>query len=226
MVGGDLALQIAAKALRKACRILPPHVADSVEEIYDDMVFTSAVGELADVVAEGIPPHNVRVAEDIAYAKTAAYTFEAPLLIGATLAEADPDIGSALRSFARNAGISYQIRDDILGIFGDETGSGKSVTSDLVRRKASFVLIRAQQVGAWAEVDHVLSEAGKGHDFVQARRLLKEAGCLQWCEELAWDHQQRAIQALHSVPASLRRSLLENCNDLWVPQLTSKGAGA
>jgi geranylgeranyl diphosphate synthase type I len=67
----------------------------------------------------------------VARYKTAAYTVERPLHLGAALADAPPDVVEALREFGRDLGVAFQLRDDLLGVFGDSTATGKPVGDDL-----------------------------------------------------------------------------------------------
>src|SRR5690606_11822028 len=76
------------------------------------------------------------------YLKTATYTYEASLQLGAALAGA-PDEGlKVLTDYSIPAGIAFQIQDDILGMFGDEEKLGKPADSDLKEGKMNFLTIK------------------------------------------------------------------------------------
>lgn len=71
--------------------------------------------------------------------KTAQYTFVGPLLVGANLANASDRLLLHLKAFGENLGIAYQIQDDILGCFGEENETGKSVNRDIAEGKNTLL---------------------------------------------------------------------------------------
>lgn len=77
---------------------------------------------------------------DMYKCKTAWYSVAGPLVLGAILSGADNEFIDKLCEFGINAGIAFQIKDDILGIFGDEKVLGKSVTSDICEGKKTILL--------------------------------------------------------------------------------------
>lgn len=76
--------------------------------------------------------------------KTAAYTVERPLHIGAALGGANADIVAALRRYGRCIGLAFQLRDDLLGVFGDPQVTGKPAGGDLVEGKKTVLLALAR----------------------------------------------------------------------------------
>ena len=72
--------------------------------------------------------------------KTARYTIEGPLHLGALLAGGSPELATALTSYALPIGIAFQIQDDILGIYGDEELLGKPVGSDIREGKITLLV--------------------------------------------------------------------------------------
>ncbi len=68
--------------------------------------------------------------------KTAAYTVERPLHLGAALAGADADLIAAYRAFGADIGIAFQLRDDLLGVFGDPGGDRQTVRRRPARGQA------------------------------------------------------------------------------------------
>ena len=81
--------------------------------------------------------------------KTAAYTVERPLHIGAALGGAPADTIAALRRYGRSIGLAFQLRDDLLGVFGDPQVTGKPAGDDLVEGKKTVLLAvaRAELMG-------------------------------------------------------------------------------
>ncbi|WP_105567419.1 polyprenyl synthetase family protein [Microbacterium halophytorum] len=85
----------------------------------------------------------------IASYKSARYSVQQPLVIGAALAGGDADQLDALRSFGLPVGLAFQLRDDVLGVFGDEAETGKPAGDDLREGKRTLLvaLTRAQLTG-------------------------------------------------------------------------------
>jgi geranylgeranyl diphosphate synthase, type I len=77
--------------------------------------------------------------------KTASYTVRAPVLIGARLAGASDEACRALEAFAAPLGVAFQLRDDILGTFGDPASTGKPPFSDLRRGKRTALIAEASR---------------------------------------------------------------------------------
>ena len=98
-------------------------------------------GQLVDVLTaetgpEGLPGHAVMTDEAIEAGydlKTGSYTVRGPCRIGAALAGARPDQVQSLLDFAQPLGIAFQLRDDLLGTFGDPAATGKPAGNDLRR---------------------------------------------------------------------------------------------
>src|SRR4030042_6751265 len=77
--------------------------------------------------------------------KTASYTIDGPLQIGAILAGANLKTLKKLSSYAFPLGIAFQIQDDILGMFGDSKKTGKPVGADLREGKQTLLIIEARK---------------------------------------------------------------------------------
>ena len=97
----------------------------------------------------GDPEAAAADAEVVNRYKTAAYTVERPLHIGAALGGAGADTVAALRRYGRSIGLAFQLRDDLLGVFGDSAVTGKPAGGDLVEGKQTVLLAlaRADLVG-------------------------------------------------------------------------------
>jgi geranylgeranyl diphosphate synthase type I len=76
--------------------------------------------------------------------KTAAYTVERPLHLGAALAGASTETIAALRSYGADIGVAFQLRDDLLGVYGDPAVTGKPAGDDLLEGKRTLLLATAR----------------------------------------------------------------------------------
>src|SRR6478672_1326570 len=97
--------------------------------------------------------------------KTAAYTVERPLHLGAELAGASAETVAALRHYGADIGVAFQLRDDLLGVYGDPAVTGKPTGDDLLEGKRTLLLATARAALAGdpqplAELDAGVGSAG------------------------------------------------------------------
>ncbi|MEU7531226.1 polyprenyl synthetase family protein [Saccharothrix sp. NPDC042600] len=126
---GDLALAWADDALVTAG--LPADGLARAWTPWQAMRTEMIAGQHLDLLAVARREESLEETLRVARYKTAAYTVERPLHLGAALADAEPAVLSALRVFGHDIGVAYQLRDDLLGVFGDPEVTGKPVDDDL-----------------------------------------------------------------------------------------------
>jgi geranylgeranyl diphosphate synthase type I len=129
--------------------------------------------------------------------KTAALV-GASLAIGALVGGAGPAPTAALQRFGEEMGLAFQIRDDILGIWGDPEVTGKPAGNDLLRRKKSLPILYAlnhERVGEQFET--LLSASPEPGHLARALTLLEQAGARPYAESLIHTHHQAGIDALY-----------------------------
>ena len=102
-------------------------------------------GQLLDISLEAAGSESVELANSVNRYKTAAYTIERPLHLGAAIAGASEDLIAAFRGYGQDIGIAYQLRDDQLGVFGDPEITGKPAGDDLREGKRTELLALALQ---------------------------------------------------------------------------------
>lgn len=115
-------------------------------------------GQYLDLHAQAARSSGVDEALTIATLKSSLYTVARPLALGAVLAGADGDALDALRAAGRCAGLAFQLRDDLLGAFGDPTLTGKPADDDLRSRKLTYLLAVAVRLADAAD-DHLSTAA-------------------------------------------------------------------
>lgn len=145
--------------------------------------------------------------------KTAAL-FKACAEIGAIVGGASDDDVEKLGSFAMNAGIAFQIVDDILGLTADEATLGKPVGSDLREEKKTMIVIHALENASQKELTALKRVLGvkdaKASDIEAANAALQSAGSIEYARQRAKDYVERATSALNSYPeTAAKRDLLE-----------------
>ena len=97
-------------------------------------------GQFLDVQGHASSDSSPETALRISRYKTAAYTVERPLHLGAALAGADDRTIAALRRYGTDLGIAFQLRDDLLGVFGDPAVTGKPAGDDLREGKLTLLV--------------------------------------------------------------------------------------
>ena len=102
-------------------------------------IFDVIGGELLDVELGFVNDLDVSPIQVYRY-KTASYSFVGPIVSGAIASAADDATTEALHDFAVSAGVAYQIQDDLLGVFGDESSTGKSTLTDLREGKQTLLI--------------------------------------------------------------------------------------
>lgn len=100
-------------------------------------------GQLLDIALEATGSEDIALANNVNRYKTAAYTIERPLHLGAAIAGADATTISAFRGYGRDIGVAFQLRDDLLGVFGDPEVTGKPAGDDLREGKRTVLLALA-----------------------------------------------------------------------------------
>ena len=187
ILAGDLALAAAVRAV--ATCGAPTGVVHRLLDLFDAALHTTAAGELADVRLS-LRGGTATLAQSLVMEeqKTSAYSFALPLQAGAVLAGAAEATVSRLEEAGRVLGIAFQLVDDLLGVFGDPTRTGKSVTSDLRAGKQTPLLTHARSTPEWDELRPYVGRDLTDEELAEARRLLTTSGSRQYVEELVEAH--------------------------------------
>ncbi|WP_369197143.1 polyprenyl synthetase family protein [Streptomyces djakartensis] len=141
VLAGDLALAWADDLLTETA-LAVPHGARLYGE-WRAMRTEMVAGQYRDLKAQASGSSSGEEALTIAELKSALYTVARPLALGASLAGADAHTVDALRAAGRCAGLAFQLRDDLLGAFGDPLLTGKPADDDLRSRKLTHLLATA-----------------------------------------------------------------------------------
>jgi geranylgeranyl pyrophosphate synthase len=187
ILAGDLAL---VGALLATARVSDdPDVAQRLLALVDEAVLETAAGELDDVRASlGVDELDERQVLRTAERKTAAYSFSLPLRAAAVLAGADEQMQARLDRLARRLGVAFQLRDDLLGVFGDEDTIGKSALSDLREGKATALVAHARTTPQWPELSTLVGDPHlTASGAARARELLVRCGARAHVEALVDD---------------------------------------
>lgn len=154
-----------------------------------------------------------RQALSVALLKSARYTVTRPLQLGATLAGADEQTIADLCAYGDAVGVAFQLRDDVLGVFGDPMVTGKSNAEDLRSGKASLLLVRALELASPDDLSVLRSCLGV-EDLDEAsvdrcRAAVLASGAVASIEALIASHLETAMGALSGIGADVATDLAE-----------------
>ncbi len=179
-----------AEALRRAKRV------------YDEMRTELMAGQYLDLSEQARGGGSIERARTVVRYKSAKYTIERPLHVGAALAGADASVFEAYSAFGLPLGEAFQLRDDVLGVFGDPRETGKPAGDDLREGKRTILIATAferatphqqslirQHLG-----DPMLDAAG----IEAMREIIDQTGALAETEQLIERGLEQALTAARS----------------------------
>ncbi|MCV7329405.1 polyprenyl synthetase family protein [Mycobacterium cookii] len=180
---------------------------------YDDMRIELAIGQFADLVNDSHSFPTLDEVLDVLRRKSGNYTVRRPLEIGGAMAGCAPEVLAALAGYGSAIGEAFQLRDDLLGVFGSQTVTGKSVDTDLTAQKATSVVVAAHQLadaGLRRQLAELMSSPALGPaDAERWRALITVSGAVQWIEQLIDERLTRALDCLDTarIPEITRAAL-------------------
>ena len=166
-------------------------------------------GQYLDVVAESAWPHvdpdrELEVALNVITYKSAKYSIEAPLAIGGSLGGASMPQMAALREFGLPLGVAFQLRDDLLGVFGDSELTGKPAGDDLIEGKRTVLVALTRRTlppSARRTVDELLGDPDLDGTQVQAlQQTIRGSGAVDEVERMIAERVDQALDALDGAP--------------------------
>jgi geranylgeranyl diphosphate synthase type I len=170
VLAGDYTLALATRALAEA-RPRPEHWSILLER-FAQMQLDAVVGQKLDVLGDG---SNL---DDVYRLKTASYTVLGPLQLGMILGAAPEWSSPELERFAASVGVAFQLRDDLIGAFGDPAITGKARGNDLVAGKRTLLVNAALELAppdAARLIRSVLGNAGAAPGLVSSALVAIEA---------------------------------------------------
>ncbi|MFF2194409.1 polyprenyl synthetase family protein [Streptomyces sp. NPDC058157] len=213
---GDLALAWSDELLHSAA--LTPAQLAAVLPLVSAMRSEVMYGQYLDVTTAGHPTTDVERALRIVRYKTAKYTVERPLHIGAALADAPDTVHEALSAYALPIGEAFQLRDDLLGVFGTPQETGKPALDDLREGKHTVLLSLALQTAGAAHREELRRLIGNREltepEAAHVRGILTGTGARQTVETMISRRREQALTALeHPAITPRARALLYHLAD-------------
>lgn len=200
---GDLLISWSDDLLERALAS-HPHAAD-VRRTYARMRRDVTTGQFLDIAEESawrVSPDDEHAdrALRVVSLKSAQYSIEQPLALGATLAGADAEQRGALRAFGHPIGMAFQLRDDVLGVFGDESVTGKPAGDDLREGKRTVLVALTRErldPSARRVLDDLLGDPElDGAQVAALQSTIVDSGALERVESMIRDYVTEADRAL------------------------------
>jgi geranylgeranyl diphosphate synthase type I len=191
---------------------LPPEALRRGQAVLDAMCAEVISGQYLDLLGQSAGDGTVDSALRVVRYKSAKYTIERPLHLGAALAgSSGGPLTAAATAYGIPLGVAFQLRDDVLGVFGDPARTGKPAGDDLRdgKRTVLVALARERATAAQREVldrglgDRSLDEAGAA----DLRSVLTGTGALAECERMIEASVAEAVRALDRAPMTRQAKL-------------------
>ncbi|MFV2173014.1 polyprenyl synthetase family protein [Actinomadura sp. LOL_016] len=161
-------------------------------------------GQHLDILEQAHGPTTAERSMRVLLYKTAKYTVERPLQVGGALAGTSPELLAVYSRFGVPVGEAFQLRDDVLGAFGDPGVTGKSDLDDFRDGKPTVLIAHAVEHATPAQRRLITSLHGSpdldGHGADRLREVLVDTGALAAVERMINEREGRAVDALATAP--------------------------
>ena len=177
---------------------------DRGRRVFDAMRAELMGGQYLDLLEQVRGDSTVESALRVARFKSAKYTIVEPLHLGAALASAPDEVFDTYTAYGMPLGEAFQLRDDVLGVFGDPSVTGKPAGDDLREGKRTVLVAMALEAATQAQADLVRRDLGSPHldpaGVDRLREVLVDTGAVQRVEELITRRTAEALSVLESAP--------------------------
>jgi geranylgeranyl diphosphate synthase type I len=209
---GDLLLSWSDELLRRCG--LPLDRVVAALDVYERCRTEVISGQFLDVSVQARGVADVDAAMTVLRYKSAKYSIERPLHIGATLAGATAEQLSELSAFGLPLGEAFQLRDDLLGVYGDPSATGKPAGDDLIEGKRTVLVALALDGApraAAARLDAALGTPLDAAQVAELQAVIDDSGAHEQVERVIGELAGRATEALRraQVDERARAVLLE-----------------
>jgi geranylgeranyl diphosphate synthase type I len=209
---GDLCL-VWSDELFDGSGVAPAAIARA-RPIFDQMRTEVTAGQYLDVLAVATRDTSLERASKIAVYKSAKYTVERPILLGGALAGADEALMASYSAYGLPLGEAFQLRDDMLGVFGDPAVTGKPAGDDLREGKRTYLIavaIASATPAARERIGALLGNPALDQSGVATlREIITSTGALSKVEARIVELTDAAHHALESAPVEVEaRAVLD-----------------
>jgi geranylgeranyl diphosphate synthase type I len=201
VLAGDLAF-VWADELFDATPVEPADLQRG-REVFTALRTELMAGQYLDLLLAASADADPAQARRVALLKAGRYTVTRPLHLGAAIGDGTGELRAALSTFGDAVGVAFQLRDDVLGLFGDPTATGKGVLDDLRQGKRTVLMLEALERADAAQQAVLTAALGDptADDAVaeRVRDVVRECGALAAVERQVHDHFDRALHGLRSL---------------------------
>lgn len=191
VVAGDILL---TRGLSELARLqVPDSTRHQIIDAVDRALSAAAMGEFDDAwhANSSLDEAFIRT---LLERKTADYSFRAPLEVGALLGQRSAEVVQQLGSIGLRMGVLYQLRDDLLGTFGDEQTTGKSVMSDLRTGAPTMLVHLATVTPEWSSIAELWGDPDSGSEaLAKVRDAFTTSGALVQLQE-RMEHERMLLR--------------------------------
>lgn len=187
---------------------LAPDARRRVRRVWADIRTEVLGGQYLDIVAEASAAESIASAMNVDTYKTACYTVARPLQLGVAAAADRPEVQAAFAEFGTDLGVAFQLRDDVLGVFGDPEVTGKPSGDDLRSGKRTVLLAEAVELADKSDplaanllrssIGARLTDAQVG----ELRGVIESVGALAAAEQRIAALTDRALATLAAAPVN------------------------
>ncbi len=215
LIAGSVTMAFAIDEILKS-NFSPEHKV-AATRLQQRLIVDLAGGEMLDVFLPTLTDDQITTKRLLAVSeyKTATYSFQSPLQIGAILAGAGQAEIDAITPYAIASGIAFQLTDDVLGIFGHEESTGKSNLSDIREGKRTLLVLESQRRATPQDVLRLTTILGNTRatavELESVREIMKRSGAYDIVATIIHDYVVRAKTSLTatSLTAQVKASLDE-----------------
>lgn len=216
----DLFLVWSERMLRECG--LPDEALQRAWPIFDLLRNELAVGQFSDLLNENPLTAELDAVLDVARRKSGNYSVRRPLELGASLAGCTPDVMAALQHYGSAIGEAFQLRDDLLGVFGDPATTGKPLGDDLRQHKASTIIVAARTLADEAQVQQmrVLAKTQPASSYDEQvwiadwQDLISSCGAIGWAEDridALVGEARTAVDSIAELPREVLLRVADQC---------------
>jgi geranylgeranyl diphosphate synthase type I len=205
---GDLAQAWADDIVSQVAQAtLSPDARRRVQRVWANIRTELLGGQYHDIVAEASAAESIASAMNVATFKTACYTVTRPLQFGVAAAADRPDIQAVFEQFGTDLGVAFQLRDDVLGVFGNPAVTGKPSGDDLRSGKRTVLVAEALKLAGELADDSAanLLRTSIGTELTdpqvrELREVIEAVGALAAAESRIDALTRRALSTLAAAP--------------------------
>lgn len=204
ILSGDLACQFSFLAVNES--EFNAEKKNKIIQLLNEELVEIVYGQSADIMLTYTDKYVFEDIIDVHIYKTAKYTFRVPIFSGAVLGDATPEQLKVLEEYSLNCGIAFQIRDDIIGVFGKDEETGKETVSDIAEGKKTLLVLKAYEKATTEEKAQLDSLIGKKDlsidELKSVQKIIEKTGSLEFSVSECVRYVELGKQALKKLDIS------------------------